>query len=906
MSHLRKYIFVIVLLLTNLSAGAQVHVARHRLSSEDRLGRMCIFVMDSASRSHLPGAVVYVVDGRDTIKSITDDIGQVVMRTDFKSDTITVSSSFIGFKRIEGKVECPKNSFTELSVSIFLPENPLELNSIIVEGDAVAMVMHGDTTVFNSAAFNTMDGDMLRDFLRRLPGVEVSQNGLTYNGKSIDRILFNGQNLFGKEMADAMDMVLADEVHDIKVYSKKAVDDLGLDSSERKEYVMDVKTKKPLERVGQLKLGAMAGLYTTKKENDKFESLGSVSAAVGDYTLKPRPYYNVDFSAQHNGFDLYPYAYNSPVNRMETRIALGKDVMGKGGYRHMLTFKSDRTSSRASDKKIFLPADAWTQRSDSIGTLSKRTNRSLSYIASAYFKKNGNSVWLDGNFTLNQDFTRNRNASSSRQDDLWTGYDKIIRDTSKTIKFSAGATFAHKFAGSGHLIKAGAKIQGTFDNGSGGRIDTLSNSMSREWLCNSAVSRSVSPSMSLSWQMAIGTDRKSTILLGVMPSYVYKYARNIYTNILSGTVDMNNSFDYTDNYLKNLAFAGYKHGRENDGFFVDLQAGVANIVNDRNEHLDNVDNLTQNYVRPDLRGRISYVRGVNQFMVDYREKENVPSARQLRETLNDANPLFLSQGNPSLRLPVDRNLDLSFGHSFSEKNSVLTIKANGEFNAHAIASKTEYFSTDTYLEKYGYEAKSGSALVTPENITGKYSLTANIEYDKFISDVDSRLNFSLGYNTVSNPYYIGNEFCKNIDNVLNAGSSFSYFGQKMTMVLSPALSVGRSLCNGERLYDFLSLSIQASYEQRIGKRFGLRMSPSAEIYRTTEAALRYDNIDLNCELSWFLGKESRSCFSLYGSNLINSLDEKKVKVFTNYTSKSFNSMLGRAFGVSIIFFFTKR
>lgn len=128
----------------------------------------------------------------------------------------------------------------------------------------------------------------------------------------------------------------------------------------------------------------------------------------------------------------------------------------------------------------------------------------------------------------------------------------------------------------------------------------------------------------------------------------------------------------------------------------------------------------------------------------------------------------------------------------------------------------------------------------------------------------------------------------------------------MTMVLSPALSVGRSLCNGERLYDFLSLSIQASYEQRIGKRFGLRMSPSAEIYRTTEAALRYDNIDLNCELSWFLGKESRSCFSLYGSNLINSLDEKKVKVFTNYTSKSFNSMLGRAFGVSIVFFFTKR
>jgi len=81
--------------------------------------------------------------------------------------------------------------------SIQLVEDAKMLSELEVKGTAAQMVVKGDTLEYNATAFKTQENAVVEDLLKRLPGVEISQEGkITVNGQEVKKIRVDGKKFF--------------------------------------------------------------------------------------------------------------------------------------------------------------------------------------------------------------------------------------------------------------------------------------------------------------------------------------------------------------------------------------------------------------------------------------------------------------------------------------------------------------------------------------------------------------------------------------------------------------------------------------------------------------------------------------------------------------------------------------
>ena len=145
---------IILLIISTLIMVCAISNAQTIVASKATSNTVSIAVRDSASTDPIWGAVVTVYDKKDSLINLTDANGQVsIDRFKIKSDSITIKVRQMGYFEKTLREPLAKSGTTYFTV--LLKEDPTTLNEIIIKADAVAMVMRGDTTVFNSAAFKT-------------------------------------------------------------------------------------------------------------------------------------------------------------------------------------------------------------------------------------------------------------------------------------------------------------------------------------------------------------------------------------------------------------------------------------------------------------------------------------------------------------------------------------------------------------------------------------------------------------------------------------------------------------------------------------------------------------------------------------------------------------------------------
>ena len=145
--------------------------------------------------------------------------------------------------------------------TIELKMSPQMLKMVQVTGRTRRFTVKGDTIVFHPEAFHLQEGARLDELIRKLPGVEVDDQGrMSWNGKPI-RITMDGESFLG---GDALVTQLpAEAVETIKAYNKQSEfsERTGRDDG-KQDMVLDL-TIKPrfLDRwYGDVK----AGYQTTK------------------------------------------------------------------------------------------------------------------------------------------------------------------------------------------------------------------------------------------------------------------------------------------------------------------------------------------------------------------------------------------------------------------------------------------------------------------------------------------------------------------------------------------------------------------------------------------------------------------------------------------------------------------
>ena len=204
-------------------------------------------IIDGSTTENMPQVTVQLYELPDTTfiyGTISDNEGWFTIKK-VPVGEFMLRYSFMGYTPIDFDFKIIKED-RERALGVFkMYETSISLSEAVIEDALPPTQVVDDTLMFNVSAFRVPEGSVLEELIKRLPGVEVDENGgITVNGKTVSRILVDGQEYFGNDRQMATKNLPVNIIHRIKTYQRKS--DLaritGIDDGEE-ETVMDLEIK---------------------------------------------------------------------------------------------------------------------------------------------------------------------------------------------------------------------------------------------------------------------------------------------------------------------------------------------------------------------------------------------------------------------------------------------------------------------------------------------------------------------------------------------------------------------------------------------------------------------------------------------------------------------------------------
>jgi hypothetical protein len=174
----------------------------------------------------------------------------------------TFKAELLGYKNLTKKIEV-KGNLDLGDLKMDLDRQALDQATVSAAGNPITVKK--DTIEYNASSFKTTENAVLEDLLKKLPGVEISEDGtITANGETISKITIDGKTFFLDDPQLASKNLPAKIIDKVKVVQKKSeqAEFTGIDDG-NDETVIDLTIQK----------GMMNGLF------------GNISGGVGhDWT----------------------------------------------------------------------------------------------------------------------------------------------------------------------------------------------------------------------------------------------------------------------------------------------------------------------------------------------------------------------------------------------------------------------------------------------------------------------------------------------------------------------------------------------------------------------------------------------------------------------------------------------
>ena len=177
-------------------------------------------VKDSTDQTVI-GASVTLTSSADTIKTMTNEDGLFFFKN-VKSWVFKIQVTSIGYvsKVVSGKYN---DASPRLTLDpIILKNDEKILNEVIVNGSP-SIVYKTDTVEFRASDYVVRQGATVDELLQKMEGVEVGNDGsVTVNGTAVAKARLNGKDIYGGDVATAIQNLPAEIVEKIQM-----VDDYG-------------------------------------------------------------------------------------------------------------------------------------------------------------------------------------------------------------------------------------------------------------------------------------------------------------------------------------------------------------------------------------------------------------------------------------------------------------------------------------------------------------------------------------------------------------------------------------------------------------------------------------------------------------------------------------------------------
>lgn len=229
---MRRFILLLFILKISSSFAQKLSVSGH--------------IQDTVAKTPLQNAVVMAVKLMDsTLVNFTRTNEQGIFNLEqLPIDTYQVIISHPKFADMGYFIfGDTKNLVYDFGKIIMQPKN-VTLDEVTVFAFKDPIYYKGDTLVYVADSFKTKANATVEDLLKKLPGLKVDKDGkITSQGKSVDKVLVDGDEFFGTDPTMATRNLAANSIESVQVYEKKSDDAANASTGEETQKILNLKLK---------------------------------------------------------------------------------------------------------------------------------------------------------------------------------------------------------------------------------------------------------------------------------------------------------------------------------------------------------------------------------------------------------------------------------------------------------------------------------------------------------------------------------------------------------------------------------------------------------------------------------------------------------------------------------------
>ncbi|MCC9071952.1 carboxypeptidase-like regulatory domain-containing protein [Flavobacterium sp. F-65] len=279
------------------------------------------------------------------IKNITTDHTIAFIQTDkygFYKLEIKEKASYnikitaFGYATLIKRIEIDKKNLN--LEDIFLEENRIELKNVIIKNENKGITEIGDTLRYKVEKFMNGTEETLKDVIKKLPGLDIDQQGkIKANGKSIDKLLIDGEEFFINQQKIATENISSEMIKNIELI-KNYTEFKNLKTNEKSDITainINIKEKFKNKITGNIETGLgndskyklHSTLFSFRKK--LLASLISDSNNTGQLSISIDDYLNFVNQKEENTNGETTFTRNDELPRF---LTIGNNVQKRSSY----------------------------------------------------------------------------------------------------------------------------------------------------------------------------------------------------------------------------------------------------------------------------------------------------------------------------------------------------------------------------------------------------------------------------------------------------------------------------------------------------------------------------------------------------------------------------------------------
>ncbi|WP_412060593.1 outer membrane beta-barrel protein [Rubrivirga sp. IMCC45206] len=732
-------------------------------------------VLDAADGQPLPGATVFLVStAPDSTRTGAAADLDGAFRIAAPAGDYRLRVWFVGY--------------LPLDRAVTLGGAPLALGDLTLASDAAALgavevaatrqrvEVRGDTTAFNADAFAVNPDASAQDLLAKLPGVVVEDGTVTAQGETVQRVLVDGREFFGTDVQGALGSLPAEMIQEIQVFDRasEASRFSGFDDGDA-EKTINIVTRPGMQngQFGRAYVGAgaegeyLAGGNVSLLDGDRRITIVGLTNNVDQQNFATEDLLGVAGSStgrrgggggrRGGGTDVSALLVPDQSGLNATNalgvnysdVLLGGDLRLTGSY----VYNATDTDLDALLTREYTTGDAVSQRyAETDAADGTNTNHQLS-VRAQY------NVTDRTELTVEPRLTVQNNASTGTLlgvtalpsgDALAQSLTTTASDAS-ALSGQASVRLQHRFETPGRTVSV--SVDGGLSDQAGESLqayaldsfsDAISADAADQLFDTDALTQSLGASvrytepvgtgqLQLSYRPQVSTSTSDQLAFLADGAGAYTVPDAAYTS------------RFSQQSVIQRGGVSYRYGgRGRDA----LSAQIG--VDLQHETLQGTQTAATSFhvdrtfwsVLPSARLRLPLAEG-QRLDLDYRARTETPSATQLQNVVDNANPLRLTAGNPDLDPATTHSVRARFNGTDAQGGSVLAGFLSASYGVNAIGTSTTTATVDTALPS-GVVLPAGAQLITPVNVDGAWDARALVSYGRPVPFLGSNANASIG------------------------------------------------------------------------------------------------------------------------------------------------------------------